>query len=141
MFARKRGVPARRQRVFPATDSTARFRANSAHVKQSRPDAGLNVQVKVLKTFKSVPCSLFARACSSSKRLPSDGIDSTPCPCFRSAPQSGILLGNYTDCEFVPGGKGIGKYWRVVQVAGRLLDGIGEHRRVLAYTEYRYWIF
>ena len=33
--------------------------ANMAHVRQSRPDAGLDFQVKVLVTLSS--CSLFAR--------------------------------------------------------------------------------
>ena len=35
-----------------------RRRANMAHIRQSRPDSGLGVQVKVLETFQIVPSSL-----------------------------------------------------------------------------------
>ena len=39
-----------------------RCRANVAHIKQSRPDSGLGVQVKVVKTFQVVPTSLGSGA-------------------------------------------------------------------------------
>jgi len=35
-----------------------RSRANMAHTRQSRPDSGLDFQVKVLTTFRVVPSSL-----------------------------------------------------------------------------------
>ena len=37
-----------------------RCRANMAHIKQSRPDAGLGFQVMVLETFEFVPSSFLA---------------------------------------------------------------------------------
>ena len=40
-------------------------RANSAHVRQSRPDSGLGFQVKVFKLFQGVPSSLGSGGCSS----------------------------------------------------------------------------
>jgi len=46
---------------------THRFRANMAHVRQSRPDSGLGFQVKVLKPFQVDPSSLGggqAQTCS-----------------------------------------------------------------------------
>ena len=33
-------------------------RANVAHIRQSRPDSGLGLKVKVLKTFQGIPSSL-----------------------------------------------------------------------------------
>ena len=38
-------------------------RANVAHIRQSWPDSGLGVQVKVLEAFSVVPSSLSFRAC------------------------------------------------------------------------------
>ena len=43
----------------------ARSRANMAHVRQSRPDSGLDFQAKVIKTFKGVPSSLESDRCDS----------------------------------------------------------------------------
>ena len=36
-----------------------------AHIRQSRPDSGLGVQLKVLETFDGVPCSVAGPALSS----------------------------------------------------------------------------
>jgi len=38
--------------------ASLRRRANMAHIRQSRPDSVLDIQVKVLKTFEVVPSSL-----------------------------------------------------------------------------------
>ena len=40
-----------RQTSGMESDYSCRFRANMAHVRQSRPESGLDFQVKVLKTF------------------------------------------------------------------------------------------
>ena len=40
------------------TNPNFRCRANSAHIRQSRPDSGLDLHLKVLKTFQVVPFSL-----------------------------------------------------------------------------------
>ena len=40
------------------TYTTVKARANMAHIRQSRPDSGLGLQIKVRKTFKGVPSSL-----------------------------------------------------------------------------------
>ena len=43
--------------------SANRGRANMAHIRQSRPDSGLDVQVKVLKKFKAVSSQLGGDVC------------------------------------------------------------------------------
>ena len=40
----------------------SRSRANSAHIRQSRPDVGLGYQVKAFKIFQSVPSSISSGA-------------------------------------------------------------------------------
>ena len=51
----------------------SRGRANSAHIRQSRPDSGLAFQVKVLKPFKNVP-SLLERVMQSAAHYFADDI-------------------------------------------------------------------
>ena len=50
-----------RRRAEPS-DRAVRCRANMAHVRQSRPDSGLDFQVKVFKTLSVVPPSLESGA-------------------------------------------------------------------------------
>ena len=42
----------------PHTHTRTHWRANMAHMRQSRPDSGLGVQVKVLEAFQVVPSLL-----------------------------------------------------------------------------------
>ena len=44
--------------VNPGEAERGRCRANSEHIRQSRPDSGLGFQEKVLHTFQAVPSSL-----------------------------------------------------------------------------------
>jgi hypothetical protein len=41
-----------------------RSRADMAHIRQSRPDSGLDIQVKVLNTYELFPFRLEAALCS-----------------------------------------------------------------------------
>ena len=53
-------VDAQAHRLHPCRQKSAfnRRRANMAHTRQARPDLGLGIQVKVLKTFEVVRFSL-----------------------------------------------------------------------------------
>ena len=71
-----------------AVNAVDHVQANSAHIRQSRPDPGLGFQAQVIQPAEVVPASLGSRSAKPMRLLSLNHVFSEPCrfrPCWFSA--------------------------------------------------------